>query len=72
MYRVITKNRDRSGGICVERGPWHPTRHEAEYWAEELRHLGYRVEIEGSGTDFGGSAGGNDHDDLASALASMA
>lgn len=67
MHRVITKFRDRNGGVITERGPWHPTREGADRWAELLRSFGYQVQVESHGGPIGG--GGND---LAKALASMA
>ena len=71
MYRVITTYRNRgSTRPIVEHGPWHPSRQEAERWAELLADLGYRVEIE-SQHGRPESADSNDSD-LAAALSSMA
>lgn len=67
MHRVITKFRDRHGQVIIEKGPWHPSRDEAERWAEILRDRGYQVELESHGA----GAGASDHD-LAQALSSMA
>lgn len=69
MYRVVTKYRDRGRSRpIVEYGPWHPTHHEAEFWAEHLRAAGYIVDIESQR----GTLGGSDHDELAAAIANMA
>ncbi len=67
MYRVVTIYRDGSTHPIIERGPWHPSRHDAEFWAEQLREAGYAVNIESQRV-----GGADDHAELASALASMA
>ncbi|HJW26804.1 MAG TPA: hypothetical protein VJ576_18040 [Rhodocyclaceae bacterium] len=69
MHRVITKFRDRHGQVIIERGPWHPSREDAERWADLLRSFGYQVQVESHGNQLGGGA---DHQDLAKALSSMA
>ncbi len=70
MYRVVTTYRNGSTHPIIERGPWHPSRHDAEFWAEQLREAGYAVNIESQRV--GGADGADDHAELASALASMA
>ncbi|HEX6733890.1 MAG TPA: hypothetical protein VF096_03680 [Azonexus sp.] len=69
MFRVVTKYRDQSRSRpVVERGPWLPARQEAEFWAEQLRAVGYVVAVESQH----GAFGGGQHDELAAAMASMA
>ena len=69
MHRVITKFRDRHGQVIVERGPWHPSREEAEHWADLLRTFGYQTQVESHGNHQGGA---DDNAELAKALSSMA
>ncbi|MBS1189258.1 MAG: hypothetical protein H6R10_1050 [Rhodocyclaceae bacterium] len=71
MHRVITRFRDRHGKIITEHGPWHPTRAEAEYWADLLEVLGYHTEVETQG-EYREGAGEDQDQDLAKALSSMA
>ncbi len=68
MHRVVTKYKDRFRNVVIERGPWHPSREEADRWAGLLRAAGYQVEVESRG----GEESGASNADLASALASMA
>lgn len=67
MYRVVTTYRNGGERPVKEKGPWHPSRQSAEYWAEQLRLAGYVVEIESQG---GGIK--DDNSELAAALAGMA
>jgi hypothetical protein len=67
VYRVVTSYRNGTDRPIIEQGPWHPSRQQTEYWAEQLRLAGYIVEIE---SQAGRVA--DDNADLASALASMA
>lgn len=46
MYRVVTFISDQNGNRKVDPGPWLASQNEAEHWADHLRTLGYRVEIE--------------------------
>ncbi|MBL8448825.1 MAG: hypothetical protein JNM32_02755 [Dechloromonas sp.] len=69
MHRVVTKYKDRNRNVVIEHGPWHPTRQEAQRWADLLAQSGYRVDIESRGAEEGG---GTSNADLAQALASMA
>lgn len=74
MHRVVCSYEGRNWQRIVERGPWLPTRHEAESWAEALRQAGYitTVEARDTGPIGGGSSGGGGNDDLMAALSSMA
>ncbi|MFN4325412.1 MAG: hypothetical protein ACK4FP_05940 [Azonexus sp.] len=67
MYRVITTYRNGTERPVIEKGPWHPSRQHAEYWAEQLRLSGYVVEIESQG-----GPAKEDNSELAAALANMA
>ena len=69
MFRVKTTYRNGTERPIIEHGPWHPTRKEAEYWAETLRDFGYVVEIE---SQHGKIEAKDDNADLAAALAGMA
>jgi hypothetical protein len=69
VYRVKTIYRNRGSDPIIERGPWHESRKDAEYWAEQLRFAGYAVSIESQNIK---SEGVSDNSDLAAALASMA
>lgn len=70
MYRVVTQYRDQgSPRPVVERGPWHPSRHSAEEWADLLRAIGYVVHVESQRQE---SDDQDDNHALADALASMA
>jgi hypothetical protein len=46
VYRVITFTSDPNGNRTIDPGPWLMSQNEAEYWADHLRTLGYRVSIE--------------------------
>ena len=46
MYRVVTYTKDRNGNRIIDPGPWLASHNEADYWADYLRMLGYRVSIE--------------------------
>ena len=67
MYRVKTIYRNRGSDPIIERGPWHDSRKDAEYWAEQLRLAGYAVSIESQQIK-----NDDDNADLAAALAGMA
>ncbi len=68
MFRVVTTYRNRgSTRPIVEHGPWHPSRRDAELWAELLGNAGYRVEIESQHGRID-----SDNSDIAAALAGMA
>lgn len=67
MYRVVTTYRNGSSHPVIERGPWHPTRHDAEFWAGQLQAAGYAVAIESQHV-----AAADENAQLASALSSMA
>lgn len=68
MYRVKTTYRNRGSDPIIEHGPWHDSRKNAEYWAEQLRLAGYAVSIESQSI----KSDSNDNADFAAALASMA
>ena len=46
MYRVVTYISDHQGNLKVDPGPWLASQSAADYWADFLRTIGYRVEIE--------------------------
>ena len=46
VYRVITYTSDQQGNRKIDPGPWLKSESEAEYWADHLRTLGYRAEVE--------------------------
>ena len=46
MYRVVTFTKDRDGNRIIDPGPWLKSQNEAEYWADHLRTMGYRAEVE--------------------------
>ena len=46
MYRVVTYIKDRNGNRILDPGPWLASHNEADYWADYLRMLGYRVSVE--------------------------
>lgn len=71
MHRVVTDIRDHRGNRILERGPWHIKQESAEFWADTLRGLGYKVTIERMDGGALSSAGEADTS-LADALASMA
>jgi hypothetical protein len=68
VYRVKTIYRNRGADPIIERGPWHESRKDAEYWAELLRGAGYNVSIESQNIN----KSDDDNSDLAAALAGMA
>lgn len=70
MFRVVTQY-SRPGGKrpIIEKGPWHPTKGNAQQWADLLRDVGYVVRLE---SQTGSLEETSDHSDLAAALASMA
>ncbi len=70
MYRVVTTYRNGTARPIVEAGPWHPSRKDAELWAELLRASGYHVSIESQHVKL--QDGDDDSSDLAAALANMA
>lgn len=71
VHRVVTDIRDHRGNRILELGPWHASQESAEFWADTLRGLGYKVTIERM--DGGALAGAGVADtSLADALASMA
>ena len=73
MFRVKTIYRSGTDRPIIKRGPWHNSRKDAEYWAEQLRNAGYAVSIESQNIHAGGGGGGDDdNSDLAAALAGMA
>jgi hypothetical protein len=65
----VTDIRDHRGNRILERGPWHTKQESAEFWADTLRGLGYKVTIERMD---GGALAGVADTSLADALASMA
>lgn len=71
VFRVVTGTRDHRGAWVVEKGPWLTTKRDAEYWADRLYKIGYRVSIEELGGSLVAATHGID-DDLAAALASLA
>lgn len=71
MYRVVTKYRNGGTRPVTELGPWHSDRATAEHWAEVLRNHGYDARVE-SQSSHGFGSPGEDHNELAAALASMA
>ena len=46
MYRVVTYISDPNGNRKIDPGPWLKSQNEAEYWADHLRTMGYRAEVE--------------------------
>lgn len=46
VYRVVTYISDPNGHRKIDPGPWLKSKDEAEYWADYLRTIGYRTEIE--------------------------
>ena len=46
VYRVVTYISDPNGNRKIDPGPWLKSQNEAEYWADHLRTIGYRAEVE--------------------------
>ena len=46
VYRVVTYISAPNGHRKIDPGPWLKSQNEAEYWADYLRTIGYRFEIE--------------------------
>jgi polyphosphate kinase 2 (PPK2 family) len=55
VYRVVTYISDPNGHRKIDPGPWLKSQNEAEYWADYLRTLGYRAEIEKLRGDISGN-----------------
>lgn len=70
MHRVICSYEGPNWQRIVDRGPWLPTRPEAEGWAQALRQIGYSVRVESKDGEGGEGGGGNA--ELMAALGSMA
>ena len=69
VFRVVTDNRDHRGARILEKGPWLPSRQEADHWVGTLCNLGYKAYVEGHGGDI---AAGSPDEDFAEALKNMA
>ena len=46
VYRVVTYISDQNGNMKTDPGPWLASQNEADRWADHLRKLGYRAEVE--------------------------
>ena len=46
MYRVVTDGKDHRGHRVLDCGPWLTSQNEAEFWADFLRSIGYKVIVE--------------------------
>ena len=46
VYRVVTYISDPNGNRKIDPGPWLKSQNDAEYWADYLRTIGYRAEIQ--------------------------
>lgn len=45
-YRVVTYFKNRLGRRISDPSPWLATKNQAEFWADFLRSLGYKVHVE--------------------------
>ena len=55
VYRVVTFSKDKHGNRIPDPGPWLATENQADFWADFLQSVGYRVKVEKLSGDLTGN-----------------